>query len=70
MSTPANEQDKPRNSDPRAAFDETLPADRVGGDETGATTGVKPGEEPIVPEDKQPVGNDPTVPGGGHGEGP
>lgn len=51
-----------------------LPAAAViGGDETGANTGVKPGERPIIPGDEgqeTPVGNDPTAPGGGHGEGP
>jgi len=51
---------------------ETPAADEIGGDETGATTGVKPGEEPLSPRDARqiPIGNDPSVLGGGHGEGP
>ena len=51
---------------------ETAAADEIGGDETGATTGVKPGEEPLFPRDARqvPIGNDPSVLGGGHGEGP
>lgn len=51
----------------------TPPAEVIGGDETGANTGVKPGERPIVAgprAQETPVGNDPTRPGGGHGEGP
>jgi hypothetical protein len=51
---------------------ETPAANEIGGDETGATTGVKPGEEPLIPRDARqvPIGNDPAVLGGGHGEGP
>jgi hypothetical protein len=46
-------------------------ADEIGGDETGANTGVNPGEEPMMPRHaSEPVGNDPSAPGGGHGEGP
>jgi hypothetical protein len=70
MATPNEEQSQPTENDPRTAFDETLAADRIGGDESGATSDAKPGKEPVTPEDKQPVGNDPTTPGGGHGEGP
>jgi len=50
---------------------QTPAADEIGGDETGSTTGVKPGEEPLIPRDARqtPIGNDPTALGG-HGEGP
>jgi len=38
--------------------------EEVGGDETGANTGLKPGEQPIIPraKDGTPLGNDRAVP--------
>jgi hypothetical protein len=78
-----HDHERDRETLAKDRFDKAPPAEEIGGDETGATTGVNPGEQPILPEDKasagqgrwapggqQPVGNDPTVPGGGHGEGP
>ena len=65
------DHDKDRETLARDQFEKAPAADRIGGDETGATTGVEPGEEPIIARDAQtPVGNDPSSPGGGHGEGP
>jgi hypothetical protein len=78
-----HDHERDRETLAKDRVDKAPPAQEIGGDETGATTGVNPGEQPIVPEDKvsgshhqsvpggqEPVGNDPTAPGGGHGEGP
>jgi hypothetical protein len=65
------DHDKERETLARDRFAKPPAAVEIGGDETGANTGVNPGEEPIMPRDAQtPVGNDPAQPGGGHGEGP
>jgi hypothetical protein len=65
------DHDKDRKTLAKDRFDKPPPIDQLGGDETGVTSGVEPGEEPIIARDAQtPVGNDPASPGGGHGEGP
>ena len=66
------DHDKDRETLAQDRFDKPPAADEIGGDETGANTGVNPGEEPIMPrtDAQTPVGNDPAQPGGGHGEGP
>lgn len=42
----------------------SIAIEEVGGDPTGANTGLKPGEEPIIPRDADgaPLGNDLAVP--------
>lgn len=42
----------------------SVAAEEIGGDSTGATTGVEPGEQPIIPRaaDGTPLGNDLAVP--------
>lgn len=42
----------------------SVAAEVIGGDSTGVNTGVKPGEEPIIPRaaDGTPLGNDLAVP--------
>jgi hypothetical protein len=68
------DHDKDRETLAKDRFAKPAAADQIGGDETGVMTGVDPGEKPIrpgEPHDQQtPIGNDPTKPGGGHGEGP
>lgn len=65
------DHDKDRETLAKDRFDKTPPAEQIGGDETGVMTGVDPGEEPIIARGGEtPIGNDPTKPGGGHGEGP
>jgi hypothetical protein len=67
------DHDKDRETLAKDRFDKPAAADEIGGDPTGVMTGVNPGEEPLrpgEPEGETPIGNDPTKPGGGHGEGP